>query len=86
MLNQSSVRVYPTLISSPSIHISVSGSDVPVVVSVYDMSGRMVMTQSINAYGDTQIELPAGTQTGMYIVNCNTGQNSISTKVVYSSR
>ena len=85
-VNQSSVRVYPTLISSPSIHIAVSGTDVPVAVSIYDMSGRMVMSQSLTAKGDTQIELPAGTQTGMYIVNCYTGQNSTSTKVVYSSR
>lgn len=85
-LNQSSVRVYPTLISSPSIHIAVSGTDVPVAVSVYDMSGRMVMTQLITANGDTQIELPAGAQTGMYIVNCNTGQSTTSTKIVYSSR
>jgi hypothetical protein len=80
----SSVKVFPTLITSPSVNIDVSGTDAPVKVSVFDNAGRMVMTRTVPPNANTRVDISSA-KTGMYIVVCETTSNSTSTKVVYTS-
>ena len=61
---------FPYLITTPSVHIDASGSDVPVIVTVFDISGRMINDAATPPNSDTQIDMSSITQAGVYIIHC----------------
>ena len=82
--DQASVKVFPTLITTPYVNVDVSGTDKPVIVSVFDNSGRKLLVTTVPPNANTRLDLSSIRGTGVYIISCEAVSNTSNTKVVFS--
>jgi hypothetical protein len=57
-----------TLVPNPGQVTRLAGASAGAVVDVFDLVGRLVLTASANATGSTQLVLPTGLASGVYVV------------------